>query len=128
MAARSERGRLAQACGGIILTASHNPEASTRLWHQVQHNNVEGLRRPSPLFTKIKVISQYKIAASMPDLDISSPKSHPFRVAAGDGEPTPFEVEVVDLTDEYTALMKTVDFVAIKELLQRSDFRLSTTR
>ncbi len=119
------RGR--SAYGGIILTASHNPGGIDEDFG-IKYNISNGGPAPSgvtaAIYEQSKVIVEYKIAASVPDVDLSSPQTHGFAIAANvEGEPTRFEVEVVDPADEYTTLMKTVfDFGAIKGLLARSDF------
>ena len=113
-----------KAYGGIILKGCTIREASRTL-HQVQHKQ----RRACNAVRHRRYLRKVKGHLCVQDRRQHAGLGHLlaqvalFPRGAGDGEPTPFEVEVVDPTDEYTALMKTVfDFAAIKELLQRSDF------
>jgi phosphoglucomutase len=109
------RGR--NAYGGIILTASHNPGGIDEDFG-IKYNVSNGGPAPSSITNAIyeatKTIDKYYLDADLPDVDLSTPATHSFEN---------FQVIVVDPTEEYTALMKTVfDFNAIKTLLERTDF------
>ena len=116
------RGR--KAYGGIILTASHNPGGIDEDFG-IKYNVSNGGPAPSSVTNAIyhatTTITEYSIDSTLPDIDLSTPNTYTFPAAEQGG--TPFQVIVVDPTEEYTALMQTVfDFEKLKVLLQRSDF------
>ncbi|XP_041475775.1 phosphoglucomutase-1-like [Lytechinus variegatus] len=107
--------RKRQACGGIILTASHNPGGPNGDFG-IKYNTSNGGPAPENITNKIYEISEkiteYKICRGI-EVDLSQIKISEFQV---DGKP--FTVEVIDSVEDYLALMKEIfDFGAIKKLL-----------
>ena len=107
-----------KAFGGIILTASHNPGGIDEDFG-IKYNVSNGGPAPSgvtkAIYERTQIIEKYAIDATLNDIDLSAPGT----VSSGDA----FSVEVVDPTDQYTALMKEVfDFDALRGFLARSDF------
>lgn len=110
-----------KAYGGFILTASHNPGGPHEDFG-IKYNCDNGGPALESLTDKIykntTTISEYQIAADLPEVDISSIGNTSF-----EGPEGPFSVEVFDSADDYISLMKTIfDFGAIRTLLSRSDF------
>ena len=68
-------------------------------------------------------IREYAIVAGLPDVDLSREGRHVF-VGEKGGAPH-FEVEVIDPTEDYVALMASLfDFDALRSLLRRPDMSL----
>ncbi|XP_030851453.1 phosphoglucomutase-1 isoform X2 [Strongylocentrotus purpuratus] len=107
--------RKRQACGGIILTASHNPGGPNGDFG-IKYNTSNGGPAPENITNKIYEISEkiteYKLCRGI-EVDLGLIKTSEFKV---DGKP--FIVEIVDCVEDYLGLMKEIfDFGAIKKLL-----------
>jgi phosphoglucomutase len=111
--------RLRKATGGILLTASHNPGGPTNDFG-IKYNLSNGGPAPEAVTNKIyetsKTLSSYKIA-SIPDIDIST---------VGKNTYGSLEVEVIDSTSDYTAMLKDIfDFDTIKKFFAtHTDFKV----
>jgi len=110
--------RSTKSYGGIILTASHNPGGPDADFG-IKYNCSNGGPAPESLtdamFAKSKTISQYKIAKQIPEFDASRIGTHHFGSMS---------IEVIDAPRAYAELMSSIfDFSAIKNLLQRKDFK-----
>ncbi|KAH9678032.1 phosphoglucomutase [Citrus sinensis] len=108
---------LAEANGGFIMSASHNPGGPEYDWG-IKFNYSSGQPAPESITDKIYgntlSISEIKMA-DIPDVDLSS---------LGVTNFGNFSVEVVDPVSDYLELMENVfDFPLIRSLLSRSDFR-----
>mmetsp|Transcript_33182 Transcript_33182/g.105778 ORF Transcript_33182/g.105778 Transcript_33182/m.105778 type:complete len:581 (+) Transcript_33182:116-1858(+) len=117
---RERRGAGGRPYGAFILTASHNPGGPTNDFG-IKYNCKNGGPAPEALTDAIyegtKGISEYKIAADLPSVDLSRRGVTRF--------PGGFRVEVVDPTSSHVDLLKTIfDFKALKALVARSDFSL----
>jgi len=108
--------RARHAFGGIILTASHNPggpDADFGIKYNISNGGPAPESITDAIYTHTVKISEYKIA-TLPDIDLSHLASHKW---------VGFEVDVIDSTAEYVALLKTIfDFSALRSLLTRPDF------
>ncbi|KAL5976554.1 hypothetical protein ACLOJK_020887 [Asimina triloba] len=109
----------AQANGGFIMSASHNPGGPEYDWG-VKFNYSSGQPAPETITDKIYgntlSISEIKMA-DIPDVDLS---------CLGGTEYGNFKVEVIDPVSDYLELMESVfDFELIKSLISRSDFRFT---
>lgn len=98
--------------GGIILSASHNPGGPDDDFG-IKYNSSNGgpatEKITDAIFANSKQISQYKIVADLPEVDLSS-----IGITTLDG----FEVEVIDAVSDYADLMQSMfDFAAIKRWL-----------
>jgi phosphoglucomutase len=98
--------------GGIILSASHNPGGPDDDFG-IKYNTSNGGPAPEKItdaiFANSKQISHYKIAAELPEIDLSA-----VGITTLDG----FEVEVIDAVSDYADLMQSMfDFAAIKRWL-----------
>lgn len=111
--------RKRQATGGILLTASHNaggPKAD----FGIKYNLANGGPAPESVTNKIyeasKSLSSYKIA-DIPEVDIST---------IGTKTYGSLEVEVIDSTADYVAMLKDIfDFELIKKFFQsHTDFEV----
>ena len=115
------------AYGGIILTASHNPggpDEDFGIKYNVQNGGPALESLTDAIFTRTSQISEYKSCAALPEIDLRQPARHVFMSEAG-GAPF-FEVEVIDNTEDYLALLRQAfDFPKLAALLQRSDMSLT---
>eukprot|EP00742_Colponemidia_sp_Colp-10_P000986 GILJ01001068.1.p1 GENE.GILJ01001068.1~~GILJ01001068.1.p1 ORF type:complete len:585 (+),score=101.69 GILJ01001068.1:60-1757(+) len=107
------------AYGGIILTASHNPGGPTNDFG-IKYNCQNGGPAPEDLTNRIfeltTKISSYNIINSLPDVDLSV-------IGRTELIPGKFAVEVIDSTEDYVTLLRTIfDFEAIRQLLHRPGF------
>jgi phosphoglucomutase len=98
--------------GGIILSASHNPGGPDDDFG-IKYNTSNGGPAPEKItdaiFANSKQISHYKIAAELPEIDLSA-----VGITTLDG----FEVEVIDAVSDYADLMQSMfDFAAIRRWL-----------
>jgi phosphoglucomutase len=98
--------------GGIILSASHNPGGPDDDFG-IKYNSSNGgpatEKITDAIFANSKQISQYKIVADLPEVDLSS-----IGITTLDG----FEVEVIDAVSDYADLMQSMfDFAAIQRWL-----------
>ena len=118
------------AFGGIILTASHNPggpDADFGIKYNVENGGPALEAFTDAVHARSGRLSSYKICASLPDIDLSAPGRHLF-TDEGTNEPTErfFEVEVIDPTADYVALLRRVfDLGAIRAFLGREDMSLA---
>lgn len=102
--------------GGLIMSASHNPGGPKEDWG-IKFNYSGGEPAPERITDKIfgftQSIDELKVA-DLPEVDISREGLQTF------GE---FEVEVIDYTSDYLALLREVfDFDAIRALFKSDDF------
>ena len=116
---RDKDGR--RATGAFILTASHNP-GGPKADFGIKYNSENGGPAPekltSAIFDETVKITQVKIDASVPDVDLRMVGSQTF-------QPSGMTVEIIDGLDDYVHYMQEVfDFAAIKQLLQRPDFTM----
>ncbi|KRT86223.1 hypothetical protein AMK59_1506, partial [Oryctes borbonicus] len=107
--------------GGIVLTASHNP-GGIRNDFGIKFNIENGGPAPDAFTDKVyeltTKIKEYKIC---PDLDCEFDKMGTFKYEVDDRE---FVVEVIDSTDDYVNLMKSIfDFKKLKSLIRGSGDR-----
>ncbi|XP_018323607.1 phosphoglucomutase [Agrilus planipennis] len=105
--------------GGIVLTASHNP-GGIRNDFGIKYNIENGGPAPDHLSHRIydltTTIKQYKIVHDL-DCEFQEIGTHSFQV---DGKE--FTVEVIDPTDNYVELMKSIfDFPKLKTLIRGTD-------
>jgi phosphoglucomutase len=111
--------RLRKATGGILLTASHNPGGPKNDFG-IKYNLANGGPAPESVTNKIyetsKTLTSYKIA-DIPDVDIST---------VGTNTYGSLEVEVIDSTADYTAMLKDIfDFDVIKKFFSsHPDFKV----
>ncbi|PFH61715.1 hypothetical protein XA68_16515 [Ophiocordyceps unilateralis] len=111
--------RLRKATGGILLTASHNPGGPQNDFG-IKYNLANGGPAPESVTDKIyqasKTLTSYKMA-DMPDVDIS---------VLGSNTYGSLEVEVIDSTADYVAMLKDIfDFPTIKTFFSsHPDFRV----
>jgi phosphoglucomutase len=110
-----------KAYGAFILTASHNPGGPEEDFG-IKYNCENGGPAPESLTDKIhnntKSISEYLSTDGIPDVDVSKIGTTSF-----DGPDGAFEVDVIDSTEDYVKLTKTIfDFTAIKDLLTNPKF------
>ncbi|KAL2157407.1 hypothetical protein VTH06DRAFT_6099 [Thermothelomyces fergusii] len=111
--------RKRKATGGILLTASHNPGGPQNDFG-IKYNLANGGPAPEPVTNKIyevsKTLKSYKIA-NIPDIDIST---------IGVKTYGNLEVEVVDSTADYVAMLKDIfDFDLIKKFFaSHPDFKV----
>lgn len=107
-----------KACGGIVLSASHNPGGPTEDFGIKFNGDNGGPAAESvtnAIFKHTESISQY-VTFDMPELDIST-------IGCTQIEST--TVEVIDSVADYAELMaKLFDFNAIKQLLTSGNFKL----
>ena len=101
-----------QTFGGIILSASHNPGGPDDDFG-IKYNTGNGGPAPEKItdaiFANSKQLSTYKIAADLPEIDLSA-----IGITTLDG----FEVEVIDAVSDYADLMESMfDFAAIRRWL-----------
>jgi len=114
--------RALKTTGGIILTASHNPGGPEDDFG-VKYNIANGGPAPSSvtkaIFERSKTLTSYRIA-TLPKIDVNQCGTHNFKVNG-----KPFVVEVIDSTEIYTKLLKTIfDFKGIADFLKRKDFSM----
>lgn len=107
--------RIRGATGGIILTASHNP-GGPKNDLGIKYNLANGGPAPESVTDKIfeesKTLTSYKIQ-KLDSVDIS---------AIGEIKVGPIEVEVIDSTADYVALMKEIfDFPLIKSFIAQAE-------
>ncbi|CAK9161017.1 unnamed protein product [Ilex paraguariensis] len=110
--------RKRKANGGFIMSASHNPGGPDYDWG-IKFNYSSGQPAPESITDKIYgntlSISEIKMA-DIPDVDLS---------CLGVTKYGNFNVEVVDPVSDYLELMENVfDFLLIRSLLSRTDFRI----
>lgn len=101
--------------GGLIMSASHNPGGPEEDWG-IKFNYSAGEPAPEKITDEIygftTSISELKVA-DIPEVDLSKVGTTKFGS---------FEVEVVDYTAEYFAVLKEVfDFPALKAFMSRKD-------
>lgn len=106
-----------------MLTASHNPGGPTEDFG-IKFNTPNGGPAPESITDAIyaysKQICEYKSVTSLPDVDLAVIANTSYRVGDCD-----FKVSVIDNTDDYTTLMKSLfNFDQMRALLQRSDFSM----
>eukprot|EP00092_Neocalanus_flemingeri_P031038 GFUD01033718.1.p1 GENE.GFUD01033718.1~~GFUD01033718.1.p1 ORF type:complete len:563 (-),score=165.78 GFUD01033718.1:500-2188(-) len=108
--------------GGFILTASHNPGGPNADFG-LKFNCANGGPAPDAFTNKIfentKTINKYYMC---PDLqcDFNTIGTYEFMI-----EGNPFTVEVIDPTEDYTELMKTIfDFAQIKQMIKEKNFKI----
>ena len=107
--------------GGFILSASHNPGGIDEDFG-IKYNGENGGPAPEKVtnlvFDKTTSISNYKICADLPDVDLTKPGTHNLGTAD-----KPFIVSVFPCVEDHVGLLKQVfDFGAIKGLFARKDF------
>lgn len=107
--------RIRKATGGIILTASHNP-GGPKNDLGIKYNLANGGPAPELVTNKIyeisKTLKSYRIE-KVPQVDLA---------AIGKAAYGSIEVEVIDPTSDYVALMKDIfDFAAIRDFIAKSD-------
>eukprot|EP00308_Calcidiscus_leptoporus_P021431 CAMPEP_0119359354 /NCGR_PEP_ID=MMETSP1334-20130426/7261_1 /TAXON_ID=127549 /ORGANISM="Calcidiscus leptoporus, Strain RCC1130" /LENGTH=635 /DNA_ID=CAMNT_0007374013 /DNA_START=99 /DNA_END=2006 /DNA_ORIENTATION=+ len=111
-----------QALGGIILTASHNPggrENDFGIKFNVRNGGPALEALTSEVYSRTQTIERYSIA-DVPRIDLSEQARYSF--CAEDGGAPLFEVEVIDPTEDWLALMRQLfDFPRLKALLARED-------
>ncbi|KAI5290287.1 Phosphoglucomutase-2 [Ascosphaera acerosa] len=111
--------RRRQATGGILLTASHNPGGPNADFG-IKYNLANGGPAPESVTNKIfevsKTLTSYKIA-DIPEVDIA---------ALGSRTYGPLEVEIIDSTADYVAMLKEIfDFDLIRAFLRsKPDFKV----
>eukprot|EP00899_Mesostigma_viride_P025175 jgi/Mesvir1/5842/Mv00635-RA.1 len=110
--------------GAFVLTASHNPGGPTNDFG-IKYNCENGGPAPESLtgaiYEATTKIQQYKVAADLPDVDLNTLGRIDFTCLP---ECRPFDVVVIDPTETWTALMKTIfDFSALKAFIARPDFK-----
>jgi len=114
------------ACGGVILSASHNPggpDADFGIKYNVRNGGPALESLTEEVYERSTQIREYAIVAGLPDVDLSLEGRHVFVDEKG-GAPH-FEVEVIDPTEDYVALMASLfDFDALRSLLRRPDMSL----
>lgn len=103
--------------GGLIMSASHNPGGPDEDWG-IKFNYSSGEPAPEKITDKIfgftQSISELKVA-EIPDVDLGKVGTTSFGS---------FEVEVVDNTVDYFAVLKEVfDFESMRKFVGRSDFK-----
>lgn len=106
--------RIRHATGGIILTASHNP-GGPKNDLGIKYNLANGGPAPESVTNKIfdisKSLKEYK-RVDIGKVDLSS---------IGTNKVGPLEIEVIDLTADYVALMKEIfDFPLIKSFIAKA--------
>jgi len=98
--------------GGIILTASHNPggpEEDFGVKYNIANGGPATSAVTTEIFERTKTLSEYVIANDLPAIDLGKLGTSTF----GD-----FSVEVIDSTEIYVQLLKTIfDFEKIKTFL-----------
>jgi len=120
--------RTTGAYGAILLTASHNPGGPDEDFG-IKYNSENGGPAPESMtnafFDLSKTLASYQ-TVDLPDVDLATVKDSDFVVKSEDGsESRDFTVSVIDSTEAYVTLMKSLfDFNQIKSLLARSDFSL----
>ena len=111
--------RIRGATGGILLTASHNP-GGPKNDVGIKYNLTNGAPAPESVTNKIfetsKALTEYKMA-DIPDVDLST---------IGTKSYGPLEVEIIDSTADYVAMLKSIfDFPLIKAFLEsHTDFKI----
>lgn len=105
--------------GGLIMSASHNPAGPDEDWG-IKFNYSSGEPAPEKITNQIyeytQNITELKMA-EIEDVDLDKVGTSTF----GD-----FEVEVVDYTEDYFAILREVfDFDMLKKFLSRSDFKMT---
>eukprot|EP00938_MAST-03A_sp_MAST-3A-sp1_P004762 g4762.t1 len=113
--------RANKALGGIILTASHNPGGIDEDFG-IKYNVGNGGPAPesvtSEIYRRTQTITSFKIGTNVPTFSLSK---CPSKIEIPGG----MMIEIVDPTDGYVNLMKSIfDFDAIKKLLSRKDFSM----
>ena len=112
------------AVGGIILTASHNPggpDEDFGIKYNVQNGGPALEAFTDAVHARTNTLSEYRICDELPEVDLSTPARHIFSEAGAS-----FEVEVIDPTEDYLALLRQCfDLDAIKQLLAREDMSLA---
>mmetsp|Transcript_21268 Transcript_21268/g.51961 ORF Transcript_21268/g.51961 Transcript_21268/m.51961 type:complete len:400 (+) Transcript_21268:58-1257(+) len=108
------------AYGGIILTASHNPGGPENDFG-VKYNTSNGGPALEALtgkvFEKSKGITRY-LKVDLPPFDLHA-------IGTYDLVPGKFKVEVIDPTEDYVALLKTIfDFPKLQTFVKRPDFSM----
>jgi phosphoglucomutase len=125
------------AVGGIILTASHNPGGPDEDFG-VKYNAANGGPAPEALtdaiYAKTRALRRVRVCAALPDVDLGALGATTWTRAAdgaeGEGEggarlPPSFTVEVIDPVEDYAAVLaEQFDFVALRALCARPDFRV----
>ena len=102
-----QENKEAQNClGAILLTASHNPGGPEEDFG-IKFNTSNGGPAPESItdaiFSYSKSITEYKTVESLPDVDLSVIQETTSRIGEAN-----FKVSVVDSTEEYTTLMKSL--------------------
>ncbi|KAL9101355.1 MAG: hypothetical protein Q9163_003378 [Psora crenata] len=111
--------RIKKATGGILLTASHNPGGPENDVG-IKYNLANGAPAPETVTNKIfenaKSLTSYKLA-DIPDVDLSAIGTKTYGL---------LEVEVIDSTTDYVAMLKSIfDFDLIKSFLEsHKDFKV----
>lgn len=112
--------------GAILLTASHNPGGLENDFG-IKFNTPNGGPAPETITDAIyhhsKGISEFKTVPSLEPIDFAVIQEHTSRVEGTAS--AEFKVSVINNTEAYTALMKTLfNFDQIRTLLARSDFSM----
>eukprot|EP00698_Gefionella_okellyi_P008713 TRINITY_DN2174_c0_g1_i1.p1 TRINITY_DN2174_c0_g1~~TRINITY_DN2174_c0_g1_i1.p1 ORF type:complete len:485 (+),score=121.72 TRINITY_DN2174_c0_g1_i1:66-1520(+) len=112
------RGR--KAYGAIVLTASHNPggrDGDFGIKYNVSNGGPAPEKLTNVIYQESLKISEYRIDYSLNAVDLSVLGVHTLSDS--------FTVEVIDSTNEYVALMKTIfDFDALRAFVGRGDFHM----
>ena len=113
------------ACGGIILTASHNPgglDEDFGIKYNVRNGGPANEAFTDAVYAATRRISVVRSAEALPVIDLDTLGVTSF----GDGGVGAFSVEVIDpVTDMSAALSTIFDFPALRRLLSRPDFSLA---
>lgn len=110
------------ALGGIILTASHNPggpEGDFGIKYNVQNGGPALESLTGSIYEHTTAISEYKLCDDLPEIDLSQQARHLFKL--GDSF---FEVEVIESTEDYVALLREVPCIGYREAALRKHLGL----
>jgi phosphoglucomutase len=116
------------AVGGIVLTASHNPggpDEDFGIKYNVQNGGPALEAFTDAVHKRTNTLSEYRISDQLPEVDLSIAARHVFTEVTGEGAAAAkrtFEVEVIEPTEDYVALLRRCfDMDAIRTLLRRED-------
>ena len=109
--------------GAILLTASHNPgglENDFGIKFNAPNGGPALETLTDAIYNHSKSIAEFKVVSTIPEVDLAAIGSTSCQV---DGRE--FKVTVIDNTEAYTTLMKSLfNFEQIRALLARSDFSM----
>lgn len=116
-------GREKRMIGGFVLTASPNPGGKDQDFG-IKFNLGNGAPCPETfggaVYRQTRTMTTFKFAGNLPDVDLDRLGRVDFQGPFGI-----FTVEVIDSTDQYLDLMKTIfDFGSLKKLVSRKDFSM----